>query len=388
MSHEVAKSIIIGIHPDDMERNNKKQMKIFILIDQLHTHGGIEKLVAQKANYWSDVLGYEVKIISTEQENQPFVYNLSENVKFQDLGINYHRGISFFHPKNLGKLFRNFIQIKKIVRQEQPGYMVMASHIPMTYLLPFIKTQAKIIKEFHYSKYNQPNTVKENLFNKIEGKYDFLVVLSEEEASFYKTQNTVVIPNPVNIPDFTINAIADRENIAVAVLRFAPVKQIEKMIAIWEAFTQKYADWKLCIYGAKDGDYFEKIQQLVQRKKLEDKIIFKGKTNNVAAELNKAKLLLMTSQQECFPMVILEANACGVPVVSFDCPTGPRNIIHHQKDGILVDDNHNEEFVKTLEYLALHPEEIERLSDGALENSKNYELQKVMNIWKSLIFDY
>ena len=51
--------------------------------------------------------------------------------------------------------------------------------------------------------------------------------------------------------------------------------QIEKMIAIWEAFTQKYADWKLCIYGAKDGDYFEKIQQLVQRKKLEDKIIFK-----------------------------------------------------------------------------------------------------------------
>ena len=74
MSHEVVKSISIGIHPDDMERNNKKQMKIFILIDQLHTHGGIEKLVAQKANYWSDVLGYEVKIISTEQENQPFVY--------------------------------------------------------------------------------------------------------------------------------------------------------------------------------------------------------------------------------------------------------------------------------------------------------------------------
>lgn len=362
--------------------------KIFILIDQLHSHGGIEKLVAQKANYWSDVLGYEVKIISTEQEYQPFVYTLSEKVKFQDLAINYARGISFFHPKNLGKLFRNFIQIKKLVRQEQPDFIVVASHIPMTYLLPFIKTQAKIIKEFHYSKFNQANTFKENIFNKIEGKYDYLVVLSEEEASFYKTKNTVVIPNPVEIPKIRINNITERENIAVAVLRFAPVKQIEKMIEIWEAFTQKHADWKLRIYGAKEGDYFEKIQKMIQQKKLDDKIVFEGKTNDVAVELNKSKLLLMTSQQECFPMVILEANACGVPVVSFDCPTGPRNIIHHQKNGVLVDENHNEEFVRILDYLASHHNEIERLSNAALENSKNYELQKVMNLWKSLIFDY
>lgn len=363
-------------------------MKIFILIDQLHTHGGIEKLVVEKANYWSDVFGFEVKIISTEQENKPYVYKLSEKVAFQDLAVNYHRGISFFHPKNLGKLTKNFFQIQKLVKQEQPEVILVASHIPMTYLLPLMKTKAKIIKEFHYSKYNQPDNFKENLFNFIEGKYDALVVLSQEEASFYKTKNTVVIPNPVKIPDFKINTIAERENRAVAVLRIAPVKQLEKMMNVWGKFSEKNPDWQLYIYGATEGEYFEKIQQLVQDKNLENTIIFKGKTNEVYTELNKAKVFLMTSEQECFPMVILEANACGVPVLSFDCPTGPRNIIHHQEDGILVPHNDEEKMLEMLEFLAQNPAEIQRLSEGAVQNAKNYELQKVMNLWKSLIFDH
>ena len=361
--------------------------KIFILIDQLHSHGGIEKLVAEKANYWSDVFGYEVKIISTEQENKPFVYQLSDKVNFQDLAINFHREISFFHPKNLGKLFKNFLQMKKIIKVEKPDFILVASHIPMTYLLPCIKNNAKIIKEFHYSKFNQPQNYKENIFNSIEGKYDYLVILSQEEAGFYKTKNTVVIPNPVKIPVFKINEISERENVATAVLRFAPVKQLEKMVTIWERFTEKFPDWKLHLYGVKEGDYYEKIQNLVEEKNLENSILFKGKTNDVASELNNAKLLLMTSEQECFPMVILEAHSCGAPVVSFDAPTGPRNIIHHNKDGILVDNNNEDEFVEILENLALNQEKIQVLSDGALQNSKNYELQKVMNLWKNLIFD-
>ena len=125
----------------------------------------------------------------------------------------------------------------------------------------------------------------------------------------------------------------------------------------------------------------------MEEKNLKNSILFKGITNDVATELNNAKLLLMTSEQECFPMVILEAHSSGVPVISFDAPTGPRNIIHHNKDGILVDNNNEDEFVEILENLALNQEKIQVLSDGALQNSKNYELQKVMNLWKNLIFD-
>lgn len=362
--------------------------KILILIDQFHSHGGIEKLVSVKANFWTENFGYDVKIISTEQENKPFVYELSDKVKFQDLSINYERGISFFHPKNLKKLTKNFFKIQKLVNTEQPDFILVASHIPMTYLLPLIKTNAKIIKEFHFSKYNQTKNFKENLFNSVEKYYDFLAVLSNEEASFYKTKNVVVIPNPIEISkNFVIKKISERENIAAAVLRFAPVKQLEKMVNIWEQFSAKNPDWKLYFYGTKEGDYFEKVQQLIQDKNLENSIIFKGKTDDVFTELNNSKLLLMTSENECFPMVILEANSCGVPVVSFDSPTGPRNIINHDKDGILVEYNNEEKFVEILENLIKNEVRLQELSDAAIENSKKYELQKVMNLWKNLIFD-
>lgn len=120
---------------------------------------------------------------------------------------------------------------------------------------------------------------------------------------------------------------------------------------------------------------------------MENTIIFKGKTNDIYTELTKVKLLLMTSEEECFPMAILEANACGVPVVSFDSPTGPRNIIHNGTDGILVKYNQEQDFVNHLECLVQNEQEIQRLSEAAFNNAKDYDFRKVMNLWKNLIFE-
>ena len=78
-------------------------MKIVILVDQLHSHGGIEKLVALKANYWTTVFGHDVTIISTEQNNETLIYELDKKVKFVDLDINYKREISYFSFVNIKK---------------------------------------------------------------------------------------------------------------------------------------------------------------------------------------------------------------------------------------------------------------------------------------------
>ena len=75
--------------------------KIAIFVDQLHQHGGIEKLVAIKANYWASQFNYKVSIISTENKNKPLIYNFNSQVIFKDLAINYNRLKSYFSPKNL-----------------------------------------------------------------------------------------------------------------------------------------------------------------------------------------------------------------------------------------------------------------------------------------------
>lgn len=360
---------------------------IIILIDQLYNHGGIEKLVAIKANYWSEQFGYKVIIVSTEQQNKSPVYYLSDKVEFIDIDISYHRDISFFHPRNFKKIYSNVRELKKVISRKKPDFILVASHIPMTYILPFLNAKAKIIKEFHYSKFNRKKTQKEHVFSSIEKKYDYLVVLSEEEKSFYPSNNVKVIPNPVVELPAVVPNITEKKNIAGAVLRFAPVKQIEKMVEAWGQFYLQNKKWQLHIYGATDNAYYEKIRKLVAEKKLKETIIFKGQIDDVAIAFSTMKILLMTSANECFPMVILEANSFGVPVFSFDSPTGPRNIITNNVDGVIVPLNDIPKFAAKLDHLLQDIIKLKTMSENAVITANNYLIDDVMLLWKNEIFE-
>lgn len=365
-------------------------MKIVILVDQLHSHGGIEKLVAIKANYWTSVFGYEVTIVSTEQEEQPIIHQLNDEVKFLDLKINFNRNTSYFGLTNLQKLIKNIYLLQKYITKQQPDFILVASHIPITYVLPFLlRGNSKIIKEFHFTKfYDFATGIKNSILNYIESKYNFLVVLSQEEQQFYPSSNTVVIPNPIeNNLHTTPIKISQRQNIAIAIVRFAPVKGLEKMVTIWDKFCTINSSWKLHIFGTIGNEYYNTIFKLVKEKNREDFIIFKGQTNAVANELLQSKVLLMTSEQECFPLVVLEAHAAGVPVVSYDCPTGPRNIVHHEKDGFLVEPNNDLSFVDYLQRLATDEKLLEQMSKNAFNNAAKYKLDGVMHQWKTKIFN-
>ena len=364
--------------------------KIVILVDQLNSHGGIEKLVAVKANYWATVFDYDVTIISTEQLGKPLIYSLSDQVKFVDLSINYNREKSYFAVSNGLKFLSNIVKIQRYILKEKPNFIDVASHIPITYLLPFLYRKSKIIKEFHFTKFDRvkQRNFKSKVLNYIESKYDFLVVLSEEEKSFYTSKNAVVIPNPIAINSkIQIAKIENNENIAVAVVRFAAVKQLEKMITIWSSFIAINPTWKLHIFGSIGNDYFKKIERLVFDNNMQNSVVFKGQSNAIQNEIAKSKVVLMTSEQECFPLLILEANSVGIPVISFDCPTGPRNIIHHKTDGILVEYNNCDSFVKELVAFDADATYQNHLSKNATEKAKKYTAERIMNKWNELIFN-
>ena len=364
---------------------------IAILVDQLHQHGGIEKLVALKANYWATQFKYAISVISTENKNQPLIYKLDSRVRFIDLNIHYNRLKSYFSFFNLIYLVVNCLKIQKYILKEKPDVIVVASHIPITYMLPFlILKKTKIVKEFHFTKYfynSRTKGLKLKILNYIEAKYDKLVVLSPEEQRFYTTNNLVVIPNPV-ISEIKENnkPINKKELIATAIVRFAPVKRLELMIEIWLQFSKLNPDWKLLIYGSPDTLYANKIKKLVQDYNLVDSIIFKGATKNVLRALQDARVVLVTSEQECFPMQILEANSVGVPVIAFDCPTGPRNIIKNNEDGLLVENNNIEEFVSVLFEFSTNESLQKKLAKNAYINSNNYNLERIMNLWNTKIF--
>jgi glycosyltransferase involved in cell wall biosynthesis len=254
-----------------------------------------------------------------------------------------------------------------------------------------LKTSAKIVKEFHFSKFYCAKA-KKNLFKKfenyLESKLDFSVVLSEEERQFYTTNNIVVIPNPVPEIQEKIKLTA-RKNIAMAAGRLAPVKRFDVLIAIWGKFVaaNPNSHWKLQIYGGGEDAYVDSLKQMIINKKLTDHIFLMGSVTHINNIMQSAGLYLMTSAQECFPMVLLEAQAAGLPIISFDCPTGPRNIINNNHNGVLVENDNQEAFVSELQKLVTNEEDRTLLAKNGIVNAQNYTLEKIMTIWDRKIIN-
>lgn len=359
---------------------------IVILVDQLHSIGGIERLVTLKANYWSDIFGYSVTIISTEQRKHSAAYPLSDKVRFVDLAINYDRSKSYFKSKNIFKFLLNIKKLRQELKVIQPDFIIVASHIPVTYCINLIKGSATTIKEFHFSKYNHSEGFKSKIENLLYKTYNYLVVLSPEEQSFHNSSKTVVIANPISISCSAIDKDQNKDNRAIFLGRIAPVKNIEDLIQIWSDFVKKNPDWVLEIYGDDTDEYATSLKNKVTKLQVSNSIFFKGETKDTIAVIKEAKILLLTSHHECFPLVILESLAQAVPVYSYDCPTGPRNILTDGYDGRLVENKNKEQFVTALNAFAENESLQKLLSKNASLTAQKYSLVNIMELWNTKIF--
>lgn len=366
-------------------------MKIVFLIDQVYRHGGIERVLSIKANYLANNSDNSVYIITSEQNKNKACYHFNSNIIFKDLGVNYHRNLSYFHPKNVLKIPRHIHLVKQTLNKIKPDVVVVCSHSVDTYFVPFINKSIPKVKEFHFSKSIETNYRKKGSKSKkkyflyfadfVEKKYDKLIVLNKDEASYYKSNNIAVIPNPLTFYPTQVSQL--NKPIAIAAGRIAPVKRFDSLIDTWELIHKKNSNWQLHIYGEGDKNYVNALQQKINEKQLSNHIILKGKTSNIQDKMLNASVFLMTSDNECFPLVLLEAQACGLPIVSFDCPHGPRNIISN-KNGILIPPKNKTKFANAVLKIIDNETLRKELGQHARENAANYNEKAIMDKWLTI----
>lgn len=366
-------------------------MKIVFLIDQIYKHGGAEKVLLEKSSYFAKKFGYKVTIITTEQKGKKPRYKLSDKVSIIDLKINYLRKYSYFNFKNLIKVFKHFRELRKTIKQINPDYVILLSDAFDYYLLPFI-TKSKILKEFHSSQYYNSIKRKENSFIKnikfqirdfINSKYNYLVLLTSDEKKLFNGNNTIVIPNGIrNV--FSGTALLENKTV-ISAGRIAPVKNFEALIQTWDHVVKKYPDWQLKIFGEGEKEYVLSLKHLIEKLGLQNSICLCGATNDLRDKMLDASIYVMSSITECFPLVLLEAQACGLPIVSFDCPYGPRNIVSNKKDGLLVEDQNNYELAKALIQLISSKELRTKMGKLAKTNVQNFNKERIMNQWFALL---
>lgn len=362
-------------------------MKIVFIIDQVFRHGGIERVLSIKANNLANQ-GHSIYILTTEQGLKKPCYSFNPNICFKDLGINYKRSKSYFHPINLLKLPKHVFKTQRTLKNVNPDVVVVCSHSVDTFFVPFINRAIPKVKEFHFSKAieavhrQKSSKSKKAYFLKfadfVESKYDKLVVLNPDEANYYKSPNVAIIPNPLT---FYPDKISNADNpIVISAGRMAHVKRFDVLIDIWKLVHHKNKNWQLHIYGEGDPEYIKMLHNKIKDAELTNQIILKGATDQIQNKMLHSSLFVMTSDNECFPLVLLEAQACGLPIVSFDCPHGPRNIINNT-NGVLVQPGNHKEFAESILELMANADLRKTLGTSARENANKYQVQAIMTQW-------
>lgn len=366
-------------------------MKVVFSTDQIYLHGGIEKVMAQKANYFADVLGYEVCILTTEQKQHSPCYELSPKIQLVDLQINYKRDKSFVHPANLAKVPLHLYRWIVALRRLTPEQLIVCNYAFDFYWTPFLFSSIAKYKEYHSSRYyiSKARSAAKGLAklgyalqDYCEQSYTALLLLNSCEIDFYSSNSKQVIPNPIGLSNYTASLVFSQ---AIAAGRLAPVKNFEALIEIWAHVVQHEPTWTLSIYGQGEPEYVAYLQTKIQELKLENQVFIRQAVPNLQETMQAYSMYLMTSHTECFPMVLLEALSVGLPCISYACPTGPTHIISPDQDGYLVSNQNQEAFVEKVLFLIRNAKIRTQMGEQAKQNVLRFAPEKVMNRWSALL---
>lgn len=378
-------------------------MRIAYIYTALTTLGGVDRVLTIKANYLADVLGHEVYVITDSQAGRPPVFPLSERVHHIDLQTDfdeqYHHGIlrRYMVYRRLMRQYRQ--RLEQTLCDVRPDIVSCTLGREMDFLMDIHDGSYKI-GESHIAK---PYCRNLHLMEERGGLYklvarlwrarleravkrlDALVVLTQRDAdSWASVRPATVIHNPCTIVPQGIADVRQSKTV-VAVGRMSEQKALDRLVRAWKPIAQHNPDWQLCIYG--EGEKQAELELLIAELGLGQSCHLCGTTSDVASVYAGAAIYAMTSRFEGFPLVLIEAMSCGLPVVSMDCPTGAREIVTHGHNGLLVPDGDIEAMSTALQQLIDSPDLRQQLAEVALSSARDrFGMEPVMHQWE-LLFD-
>jgi glycosyltransferase involved in cell wall biosynthesis len=173
--------------------------------------------------------------------------------------------------------------------------------------------------------------------------------------------------------------------IIAAMGRLTTQKGFDMLIEVFAKLLSYHNDWNLVIMG--EGALKDELKSITRELNIERSIVFAGRVENPFSILSRCDLFVLSSRFEGFPNALLEAMACGLPVVSFDCPTGPNRIIQHEINGLLIPPEDKDKLEKALHRLMENKSLRKRMGNQTINVSKRYAPDKIMAQWESLVFE-
>lgn len=369
-------------------------MKIAYCIPATSNSGGMERVLSGKANYLAS-LGHELTIITTDQRGKAPFFPFQEGIAQYDLGINYDEN----NDEGILSKLRSYPGKKRLHRKrlttlllELRADVVVSMFGDDADILPSIQDGSRKALEYHFSKLKRLQYGRKGLWRLVDllrtkldertvRPYDRFVVLTEEDRSYWGAlPNIHVIPNPL---PFTTDSPSDcSTHRVIAAGRYDFQKNFELLLHLWAKVAPDFPDWHLDIFG--DGKLRGELTALVEKLGLSSSVTLERPTHQMQEVYRTSSVYVMTSRYEGLPMVLLEAQQMGLPIVSFACPCGPRDVITDGVDGFLVEVGDEERFLSSLKKL-MADEPMRRMMGGAARHaSERYQVDVVMQQWQEL----
>lgn len=354
-------------------------MKIHFVINSL-VAGGAERVMILLANYFSKK-GLDVTIITF---NLPDDFNPDEGVK----RIRLHGGKIKNHTirsiYNLSKLYSK--------KSNRPDVMIpFMTHSNFIGIIVGKLFRIKVVSSEHNNHLKKTDFIGNLTKNKLYKFTTVLTVLTAYDKKFYDTKgfNVTVMPNPCTFKAFN-ETKREREKIILAVgdLNRYHHKGFDNLIPVVAPVLKRNPDWKLKLVGAGDkGTAF--LKELVEKHEISDQVIFTGYSNKVSQIMKESEIYIMSSRFEGLPMVLLEAMSQGMACISYDCVTGPSEIITHDVNGILVEDQNQDALRASLEELVTNETLRLNLSKKAPLSLDKFNIdliyKKYLNIFDTIV---
>ena len=366
-------------------------MKILYCIACTCHSGGMERVLANKANYLARH-GYEIVVVTTDQRGARPFFLLEPGIRCIDLGINYdeNNGKSFLN-KLLHyplKQCRHKKRLKAVLMTERPDVTVSMFNNDAGFI-PGIKDGSAKLLEIHFSKFKRLQYGRKGVWKladwwrskqdeKTVRKFDRFVVLTEEDKAYWgNLPNIMVIPNAISgIPAET--ALLENKKV-IAVGRYAYQKGFERLVDAWYLLASRFPDWKLDIIG--DGEERPLLEQRIHFYGLDRQVTLTRPTQEIGKVYQEASILASSSRYEGLPMVLLEAQAFGLPTVAFQCKCGPKDIVSDGINGYLVPEGDIAGMAQRLEILMKDEALRKRMGLKAKESALRFNEEVIMKKW-------
>lgn len=373
-------------------------MKIAYLYTELTISGGADRVLTDKANYLAEH-GYDVTIITESQMGRSIIFPLSSKVKLLDMGIDFNK--QYEHNFLLRSIIylkciqQYKVRLKKLLNELRPDIVVTLMGRSLDFITSINDGSIKI-GEAHTTKAHLRNyhlleerggiykilakrLRKKQIANA--SKLSALVLLTPQDAKDWEgVTKTYIIANAMHYMPNGSSTLTNKQ--AIMVGRYNDAKGYEYIVEAWSIVHQRHPDWTLNIYGS--GELHDDVERWIKERELEKTMIMHEPTKQITQKYLESSICVMSSRYEGFPLVIMEAMACGVPCVSFDSPFGPRNIINDGEDGILVEYLNSQALAENICKVIENEQYRKILGEKAKQNIQRFSQDAIMKQWTDL----